>query len=142
MNPQKFPYLQSHDSSGLQEKMPFLSLSLRNQTHSVLVSALVDSGSTINVLPFDVGIQLGLIWESQTYSLLSLVENLQGLPTFGVLLERIVEPFAPVPLAFAWTESNEVPVILGQINFFAEFDVHFWGSQKVFQIAPKQRDNG
>jgi hypothetical protein len=132
-----FPYTPSEAFPVLQTGMPYLPIILCNKGQSVFVHALVDSGSTISVLPFDVGIQLGLDWNAQTYPLPSLVGNLQGLPVFAVLLEVKIESFYPVNLAFAWTQSSDVPVILGQTNFFTEFDVYFFGSKSKFQIAQK-----
>lgn len=35
---------------------------------TVAVSALLDTGAAVNVLPFSVGIQLGFLWEQQTTS--------------------------------------------------------------------------
>jgi len=137
--PQQFPYSQSLAFPNVQGGLPFLPITLTNADCSVEVSALADSGSTINVLPYDIGIQLGLLWEIQKFSLPPLVGILRNTPSFGVLLTGEVTPFAPVRLAFAWTQSNEVPVILGQTNFFSEFDVCFFGSQKMFNIAPKQK---
>ncbi len=32
----------------------------------------------------------------------------------------------------------EVPLLLGQANFFIEFDVCFYRSQKVFEVTPKK----
>jgi hypothetical protein len=40
-------------------------------------------------------------------------------------------------LAFAWSQSDSVPVILGQMNFFLEFDVCFYRSQLEFEIRPR-----
>jgi hypothetical protein len=118
--------------------LPFLPVSLISGTRSVNVSALVDSGSAVSVLPYNVGIELGLDWESQKFSLPALTGMLRNLPAFGVLIKGQIDPFHPVSLAFAWTRSSDIPVILGQTNFFSEFDVYFFGSQKVFSIAPKQ----
>jgi hypothetical protein len=47
--------------------------------------------------------------------------------------------FPPVDLAFAWTQSTEVPMILGQVNFFMEFDVCFFRSQAALEVNPKSR---
>jgi hypothetical protein len=138
MLPRQFSYSQSQAFPSLEGGLPFLPITLTNKTHSIEVSALVDSGSTINVLPYNVGIQLGLIWEIQKFPLPALVGILRDSPSFGVLLIGQVDPFPPATLAFAWTKSNDVPVILGQINFFSEFDVSFFGSQRMFNIIPKQ----
>jgi len=42
--------------------------------------------------------------------------------------------FPPVRLAF---ESNDVPLILGQMNFSMEFDVCFYRSQLEFEVKPR-----
>jgi hypothetical protein len=124
--------------TGLQTGMPYLPLTLSREYRSVDVSALVDSGSTLNVLPYHIGIQLGLDWQSQTFPLPSLVGNLKGLQAFGVLLDCVILPFPSVKLAFAWTSSDQVPILLGQTNFFTQFDVCFFGSQNTFEISPKK----
>ena len=52
-------------------------------------------------------------------------------------------PYVPLTLehrgnaASAWTRNNEVPVILGQVNFFMEYDVCFFRSRSAFEIRPK-----
>jgi hypothetical protein len=38
---------------------------------------------------------------------------------------------------FAWTQATTVPLILGQVNFFMEFDVCFYRSRLQFAISPK-----
>ena len=105
---------------------------------TVPLRAIVDSGSSVNILPYDVGIRLGLCWEAQSFEL-PVAQWLRGTRAFGVLLGTHIEPFPPVELAFAWVEktSAEVPILLGETNFFQEFDVCLSGSQELFSIAPK-----
>jgi hypothetical protein len=45
--------------------------------------------------------------------------------------------FAPVRLAFAWVKSNQMPLILGQTNFFLEFDICFYRSTLEFEIQQR-----
>ena len=52
----------------------------------------------------------------------------------ATLLIGRIGRFAPVRLAFAWSRNNRVPVILGQTNFFLEFDIRFCRSQMCFEI--------
>ena len=40
-------------------------------------------------------------------------------------------------LAFAWARAENIPVILGQTNFFMEFDVCFYRSKMEFDVNPK-----
>jgi hypothetical protein len=40
----------------------------------------------------------------------------------------------PVPFAFAWSQAENVPLILGQVNFFLKFDVSFYRTQLAFDV--------
>jgi hypothetical protein len=62
---------------------------------------------------------------------------LANLEARALLLDATISHFPPVRLAFAWTQARQVPVILGQANFFREYDVLFLGSQSVFEFKPK-----
>jgi hypothetical protein len=108
---ESFAFSEVDQSLGVASCLPYLPLTLTHQGRLLEVSGLVDTGATVNVLPYDAGLQLGAIWEQQT---------------------------TPVRLAFAWTQTNDHPLILGQVNFFLEFDVCFFRSQSVFEIKPKQ----
>lgn len=104
--------------------------------HNVLTSGLVDSGAAVNVLPLSLGLQLGLDWERETRSV-RLSGNLSSVEARVVVLTGIVGSFAPVRLAFAWAQTDEIPVILGQVNFFLEFDVCFFRSQEAFEVRAR-----
>ena len=84
---------------------------------------LVDSGATNNVLPYHFGLELGLSWEAQACRLTP-VDILCGAPVVGVKLYREVPPFPPFEMVFAWTQKDDMPIILGHMNFFLPFDVH------------------
>lgn len=107
--------------------MPLIEIELSSGSTSLVVSALVDSGAALNILPFDVGLALGLIWEEQTYPI-DLGGILAGSQAYAVLLEARVANLQPANLAFAWINkpSSEVRTILGQVNFFQTFDIHFF----------------
>lgn len=133
----RYPYTQTQVFPGLKGGLPFVPITLTAHEHSVGVSALVDSGSVVNVLPYDVGLELGLIWEAQTFSL-PVGGLLRGTPAFGVLFTGHLENFPPLVLAFAWTQKSrsDVPVILGQVNFFQEvYPILFNGKVGVFELA-------
>ena len=42
---------------------------------------------------------------------------------------------------FAWVATGEVPLLLGQMNFFLEFDVCFYRSRAILQVRPRQGEN-
>jgi hypothetical protein len=60
MSSQEFPYSTKH--------LPFIPITLIHAQKTLLLDALLDSGSTVNVLPHDIGIALGLSWETQALS--------------------------------------------------------------------------
>ena len=66
-----------------------------------------------------------------------LTGNLAQSEARAIVLTATLGRFPPVRLAFAWTRNNLVPVILGQVNFFMEFDVCFYRSRLAFEIKPK-----
>jgi hypothetical protein len=127
----------SYGSAGAPE-LPFAKIYLKLGSKQVVVPALVDSGATLNVLPYDVGIQLGAIWEQQP-RIPRLAGNLASADARGIVLEGWLEALPPVRLAFAWTQAPSVPVILGQMNFFLEYDVCFFRSQSRFEVQPKSQ---
>lgn len=103
---------------------------------TVAVSALLDTGAAVNVLPYNIGLQLGFIWDQQTTTV-ELTGNLSSVEARVVLITATVAQFPPVRLAFAWTKQDTIPVILGQVNFFMEFDICFFRSRAIFEVKPK-----
>lgn len=99
---------------------------------------MLDTGSAANVLPFQSGIDLGAEWARQP-SLPPLAGTFAKVETRGLLVLATLANFEPVSLAFAWTHSNAHPIILGQQNFFMQFDVFFSRSREFFEIQPKQK---
>ena len=117
---QRFPYTVMKGFSGLKSGLPLIPITLSHEDHVVKVPGLVDSGSTVSVLPYDVGLQLGLDWDRQDLPA-PLRGMLNDVPSYGILVTGTLNPFPAVPLVFAWAQSNETPVILGQQNFFKEY---------------------
>jgi hypothetical protein len=139
-NAERYPFVASDQNLGEASFRPYLPFTLFHQQASVAVSALLDTGASVNVLPYWVGIELGYDWENQTTAL-SLTGNLAQYEAYVVLIQAIVGRFEPVQLVFAWTQATNVPLILGQVNFFMEFDVCFYRSQLEFAISLKSASN-
>jgi hypothetical protein len=134
-DPLYFPYLTVSDTPGksaLRAMLPLV-LSYRGQSREAV--ALVDSGADVNVLPYLLGVELGAVWTEQGTTV-ALSGNLMNFDARGIVLTATVGEFPPVELAFAWTKAERIPLILGQVNFFQEFDVGFFRSQGAFQIYP------
>ncbi len=136
---ERFPYLQVDPKAGAASLSPYLPIQWMFGENRVSAAGLVDSGSAINVLPYDVGRRLGATWEHQTTPV-QLTGNLAASEARVLVVSATVGKRPPVRLAFAWTRADSVPVILGQINFFLEFDVCFFRSRKEFEI--KARSGG
>jgi hypothetical protein len=115
------------------EALPTIPITLSHAGFSVSANALLDSGSAVNLLPYDIGLQLGEIWEEQTIRL-PLAGNLARVEGQGVFVQVQIGNLEPVRLAFAWAESSQVPLIIGQTNFFREFDVCFQRSRCTIEI--------
>ncbi|KKJ00888.1 aspartyl protease family protein [Prochlorothrix hollandica] len=134
---QKFPYKIIDSSLGMVDRMPYLPLTLISSGQSVNTEGLLDTGASVNVLPYELGTQLGLTWENETLSVV-LAGNLARFEARAIVVEAQVSPFPTVDLAFAWTQAPNVPLILGQANFFFEFEVCFFRARSEFEIRPKQ----
>lgn len=134
--PVRFVYADAAAGHTDGSRLAYVPITLRHATHVLAVVGLLDTGSTVNVLPYPLGLQLGWVWEHQT-TRVHLTGNLARLPARGVIVSGQVASFPPVDLAFAWTQSAEVPMILGQVNFFMEFDVCFFRSQAAFEVKSK-----
>ncbi len=133
----RFSYSTTHPSHTQLDSMPRLPLTLKLNNLSIDVFGLVDSGATINVLPFSVGQQLGAIWDSQK-AVIRLAGNMANTLAQPIIVKAEISNFAPVSLAFAWVSHNNTPIILGQTNFFNEFEVCFFRNSFEFEVKPKK----
>ncbi|RUT07683.1 hypothetical protein DSM106972_019430 [Dulcicalothrix desertica PCC 7102] len=132
----RFAFTQVDPQLGALSTLPYLPLILTYQNCSISVSGLLDTGSSVNVLPYEIGLRLGAVWERQTLSV-PLGGNLARFDARALLLIANIERFPPVELAFAWTKDRNAPLILGHMNFFVAFDVCFYRSELAFEITPK-----
>jgi len=134
---QIFTYKIIDSSLGMVDRMPYLPLTLSLDGQFLNTEGLLDTGASVNVLPYELGLQLGLVWEDETLSVL-LAGNLARFEARAVVVDAQVSSFPTINLAFAWTQAPNVPLILGQANFFFEFDVCFFRARSEFEVRPKQ----
>ena len=132
-DPERFEYTSVSAQAGEAGFLPQLPLILANKNRSVNACGLLDTGATVNVLPYQVGLQLGAEWNPQAPAI-TLTGNLAQFPARPIVVLASVGRFLPTRLAFAWTQAEDVPVIFGQMNFFLEFDVCFYRSQNSFDV--------
>lgn len=131
-----FPYQFRGPSRDPQTLAPLIPLRLTRDGVGVDVIGLVDSGSMYSVLPFDVGLRFGVSWNSLPVPI-ALGGIAAGLTAKLLMVGGSLGTLPPTPLLFAWSPTNTVPVLLGQINFFFEFDVCFYRSRSEFTVAPR-----
>lgn len=129
----RFPYTVTAPTQNEFDSLPRLPLMLQLNGRRVEAVGLVDSGATVNVLPYEIGLQLGELWDEQKVTI-NLAGNLGGLAAQPVFAMATIGDLAPIRLAFAWTRNSNVPLILGQMNFFMEFEVCFFRKQQEFEI--------
>lgn len=113
--------------------LPFVPVCFDSANGRLHRRALVDSGASVNVLPFTLGLELGAQWDIAPE--LPLAGNLGAYPAKAIVTNCFVDDFPAKRLAFAWSRSDDVPVILGQTNFFEQFHVCFHGPDQVFELS-------
>ncbi|WP_446861475.1 hypothetical protein [Phormidesmis sp. 146-20] len=132
----RFQYSTTSPDQNEFDSLPRLPLSLRREEQSVETVGLVDSGATVNVLPYELGLQLGEIWDDRR-AIIQLAGNLSNQPAMPCAAIAQIGEFPPTELLFAWVKRPNTPLILGQTNFFLEFDVCFYRSKMEFEVKPK-----
>jgi len=117
--------------------LPFVPITLEFEKTQLTFDALIDSGATVNVLPYDFGLQLGLSWEMQRRTV-ETAGFLQGAPVYAVRLLGQIDSLSPMLLGFAWSQKtrDEIPLILGQQNFFEHVKITFDGRRGIVELAP------
>ncbi len=124
-NRQQFAYSRVDERCGTGALRPRLPLILTHRDQALAVIGLLDTGADVNVLPYAIGLQLGARWDEQVV-VPGLSGNLGHYEARGLILSAQVGHFPPSKLAFAWTRAEHVPLILGQVNFFLEYEVCFF----------------
>ena len=61
----QFPYAMPAGALDELDSLPRLPLTLHSREQRVEAIGLVDSGATVNVLPYRVGLALGALWSAQ-----------------------------------------------------------------------------
>lgn len=122
--------------------MPLLRLTLQYRRRSLDATGVVDSGASISVVPYYLGLALGAVWD----------EGLQPFPVAGTLgmseglgirlsaRHPRLNGGYPLDLVFAWVRSDEMPIVFGQMSFFLEFDICFYRSLECFDVHRRQTE--
>ena len=90
--------------------IPYARARLFSKTTSVESIGLLDSGASVNVLPYRLGCDLGLDWSAQKTDV-QLGGNLSGWEARAVLLNLKIEQLTVVPLVFSWSRNEAVTFV-------------------------------
>lgn len=94
------------------DSLPKLPLLLRRENKEIEAVGLVDSGATVNVLPYELGLGLGGIWDDRR-AIIQLAGNLSNQPAMPFAAIAQVGEFPPVEFLFTWVKRPNTPLILG-----------------------------
>ena len=130
----QFPFTTVGDDP--RTSMPRLPLELSYGAQTVRIAGVVDSGASVSVLPYRVGSALGAAWD-ELEDLGPLAGNLSSSTTRALIVSAKILGLTGetgVELLFAWAESDSLPVLLGQIDFFMKYNVCIYRSQNYFEV--------
>ena len=131
-----FPFVWVTNALNESVRRPLVPISLTLGNKTVSTVALIDTGADVSVLPFGIGLELGAVWDDQKITL-ELSGNLSKFEARGLLLSGTIGSLKPARLAFAWTQSDQARLILGQTNFFDEFSVCVHRFNNSFEIQSR-----
>jgi hypothetical protein len=130
-------YTPASETRGTSALRPRLPLTLSHHGRALAAIGLLDTGADVNVLPYQFGLELGAVW-TELSAIPNLSGNLAGYEARGLILSADVGQFPSRRLAFAWAQAENVPLILGQMNFFLEYEVCFFRARGFFEVQPRQ----
>jgi hypothetical protein len=88
---EQFPFIVRDPNLGAGSLAPFVSITLV-AAQSIMASGLLDTGSTVNVLPYGVGERLGAVWEQQTTEI-TLSGNLAACEARALVVSAVIGSF-------------------------------------------------
>lgn len=139
--PKRFPFIERRNSKGETNVFPCGPIALSYGDRTLEVFGLFRYGSEPKCYALCSWLRIrGCLGRSKALSI-PLSGNLAPVEAKGLAVIAQIDDFPPVILAFAWAKSNDPPLILGQLNFFIEFDVCFYRSQLAFDIFPRRSRN-
>jgi hypothetical protein len=132
----RFSYSTFSDAHGATLLRPIIPIDLTYVNRVMTANALLDTGADANILPYSLGVELGRDWDKEK-PISGISGNLSQSEARAIILTVTIAPFDPLRMLFIWVKTDIARVILGQINFFQEFDVCFFASAEKFELQRK-----
>ena len=108
--------------------MPTATVEIKYQKLSLSCEMLVDTGAYLSMIPYQVGVELGLT--------ISEDEILEAGGAGGASIPHVVKEVEiqigdySIHARIGWALTDEVPLLLGRLDVFDEFDIEFSQSQR------------
>ena len=102
---------------------PVATVRVKGPKNEVLTEMLIDSGADISIIPFELGSYLGFLIEKNE-DIKSLGGISGGIPVVYRKIRVEIGAFV-INIKVAWAVVEDVPEILGRVDFFDEFDIEF-----------------
>ncbi len=115
----------SYIIKGEMGKMPIIPIRFLDNNKAIEELALLDSGAAVSILPYRMGLALKQDWNNPKLYEARLGGVFRHLTGKFVKVSLQIGQLEPRDVAFVWMESENVPLILGNGNFFQIFDVCF-----------------
>lgn len=130
----RFPFIPRPGRGPHADPLPLVPMQLALGGRSLDVLGLLDTGATINVLPFSVGLRLGGDWD-RSQPLANVGGAFASAQSRLLPVQGTVAPFPAMEFVFVWSSSDDPPVILGQFDFLFRFDVFHARSRGWFELS-------
>ena len=110
-------------------------LTLELGAESVSVIGRLEPMAAVSVIPHGVGLRLGATWTGHTVPI-AVPGRRTAVLAAPLTVRGTVAPFPPVILFFAWADTDKVPLVLGQTNFFQQYDICFHLARSHVEVRP------
>ncbi len=114
--------------------MPIIPMRLEHDLTVIDVEALIDSGSAVNVMPYQIGLDLGFDWAACPAGG-ALTGNLSVPETRLLVVQALIADLKKIQLGFVWVNSDRPRLLLGQNNFFKHYNICFSRTNLKIQIS-------
>ncbi len=117
-------------------RMPLLEVQLASVDEVIKTDALVDTGAFVNVIPYTMGLRLGLVWDECEVGP-KIGGSIKG-ETRKVELLVTIKGFPEFESSFCWLVHDDTRFLLGHEDFFQKFTVCFDSSNGNFSLLQGQ----
>lgn len=103
--------------------VPTVTVEIKYQESSLSCEMLVDAGAYLSMIPYQVGIELGLTISND--------EVMEAGGAGGASIPHVVKEVElqigaySIQSRIGWALTDEIPLLLGRLDVFDEFDIEF-----------------